>query len=500
MQNTLQVQDLVLSSRALEDRGVQHPPAVTKAVFTQNYKSTQSFSQARRYCSWKHRMPETWTTILGKKCWRTVSEETTRRSVAAWEWLQNGHPAALAAAQGLGSALFSRLVVPYTLLRCRSTADIKLCLGHASWAVLSWPTEILDTNIDGMVMCVVRAAPGDSQTQHGPSAPRAQFFHITDVSQWDEIPYEVAVVEHGIAMKQVKPPQPLLTAALLRPQKLSNDDLKRLCRFFGLASGASRAKLLEALATNVAGGDEEFVRQVLERDKRPSRRKATANLADDPLFEHCYEEMDVEDKEEFPEVRDAIKKKRVRRHVVQVRVRRATQKRVKQKARAKQQVARHRRGLAPPASGGQVGAVAPIEPPSGPAALLPPPPPPAPVQPASEDRIERAQPMVPRAPRAETWAQGRFTLARHVANGQFRAWTVTCRLHTADSQRCNKSLSIGSMPQDEAKRRIQEWCLKGVEVPDDPGGRFVHMAFEPRDLTPRSAEELQAVASALGPA
>ena len=88
---------------------------------------------------------------MGHRSWTSVSEETCKTSIAAWEWLQNGfRPDLLDAPFGLVKlelALFSRLLLPYTLIRENNRAaargEVLVCLGHASWAGLVWPTRQL---------------------------------------------------------------------------------------------------------------------------------------------------------------------------------------------------------------------------------------------------------------------------------------------------------------------------------------------------------------------
>ena len=70
----------------------------------------------------------------------------------------------------------------------------------------------------------------------------------------------------------------------------------------------------------------------------------------------------------------------------------------------------------------------------------------------------------------------RFVIARTHAEGEFKAVTVTCNLHRADGQRCNKSLSLGThFTEEEATRRIKEWCVAGMALNDEPGARRNHM-------------------------
>lgn len=74
-----------------------------------------------------------------------------------------------------------------------------------------------------------------------------------------------------------------------------------------------------------------------------------------------------------------------------------------------------------------------------------------------------------------------FVLAEVYSAGTMIAWSCRCLLHTADGGTCNKTLNMGTVftPQ-EAKRRIQQWCVDGLAMPDEAGGRATHMQLNPR--------------------
>ena len=85
-------------------------------------------------------------------------------------------------------------------------------------------------------------------------------------------------------------------------------------------------------------------------------------------------------------------------------------------------------------------------------------------------------------PRAMPWGRaiddGRpsFVIARAFDHGVFKAVTVTCNLHRVDGQRCNKSLSLGThFTEEEATRRIKEWCVAGMALKDEAGAMQTHM-------------------------
>jgi hypothetical protein len=80
---------------------------------------------------------------MGRKVWATVNETWSRKGIAAWVWLQEGHGRpCIHAGRGevsVDSALFSRLVGAEQLLLNLHSGRVVASLGHASWALLLWP-------------------------------------------------------------------------------------------------------------------------------------------------------------------------------------------------------------------------------------------------------------------------------------------------------------------------------------------------------------------------
>ena len=73
-------------------------------------------------------------------------------------------------------------------------------------------------------------------------------------------------------------------------------------------------------------------------------------------------------------------------------------------------------------------------------------------------------------------------------------------------ERCNKSLSFGpGMDPSDAKRRIMEWCIRGIAIPNALGGREVHMFdtdYNPRlfdAASVRTEQELDAIVTTVQP-
>ena len=90
-------------------------------------------------------------------------------------------------------------------------------------------------------------------------------------------------------------------------------------------------------------------------------------------------------------------------------------------------------------------------------------PPPAPMLEARREEMRRAL----RGDRAVPF--GRFyVLADVYRDGMLKSWSCRCFVHSS----CNKTLTMSAtIGNDEAKIRIMEWCVRGIDQPDTPGRR-----------------------------
>lgn len=309
---TARQQAVAVSTPVLSSRDIPHSAAVTKDWWVQHFKSTSSTGCRRKHYSVKHKMSKVWTKVMGPKTWPTVSETVSQKGVAAWQWLQVGYPRAraLAATQGrallgLDAALFSQLVLPEFIVESVDAQVLGASLGHASWAALFYPLEVVGVRENGW------------RTFRFRSTPATTFFdHVTDPTGWRVIPYRSEMDEHrGVVVEQIANPEPLLQAALRRSKCLSHDLLVFVAEFLRLDLGRdpSRHTLLRALAATQ--GDAQFAAGVIDEDEKPPT-VAVATLLGDPVFEAAYQEMPDDDKLEFPEVRREQARNRVRQHVL----------------------------------------------------------------------------------------------------------------------------------------------------------------------------------------
>ena len=114
-----------------------HRPGVSKQDFINHFKVLKPKAMASKYRSCKHKLPTSWSKILGKKQWPTLNEEWTHKAAAAWAWLHEylrrrraGNPVSL------GAARFTRLVPALQVVKCGDR--FWLSLGHHTWAFLGW--------------------------------------------------------------------------------------------------------------------------------------------------------------------------------------------------------------------------------------------------------------------------------------------------------------------------------------------------------------------------
>ena len=131
------LQHLVNTSGVFEARGVPHRPGVSKQDFINHFKVLKPKAMASKYRSCRHKLPTSWSKILGKKKWPTLNEEWANKAAAAWAWLHEYLRRRRAGnLVSLGAARFTRLVPALQVVQCGDR--FWLSLGHHTWAFLGW--------------------------------------------------------------------------------------------------------------------------------------------------------------------------------------------------------------------------------------------------------------------------------------------------------------------------------------------------------------------------
>ena len=114
-----------------------HRPGVNKKDFVNHFKVVKPKAMASKYRGCKHKLPTSWSKILGKKKWPTLNEEWTNKAAAALAWLHEYRRRRRAGnLVSLGAARFTRLVPALQVVQCGDR--FWLSLGHHTWAFLGW--------------------------------------------------------------------------------------------------------------------------------------------------------------------------------------------------------------------------------------------------------------------------------------------------------------------------------------------------------------------------
>ena len=289
-----------MRSKVFESRKISHPAAVTADVFCHKYKQTKFKSLAwQRNCA-RHKMSAQWTKIWAPRYWKPLTEEGNHKSQAAWAWLQQRMGGG-AVTTSLGSARFSKLVVPYVLVKRSSDAAVYASMGNASWAALGWPMNEAGADEDGLKCYAWQPEAG------------MVWFHVTDPSDWHVIPSLGVRGARGILSKQTAEPVPLLRYCLLHHSStIAYQELVSCVSHLSLAvaEGSTRVQLLAALNTH-------FGDVFVDEQKRPDAAEA---LVSDPLAEAVFGDMDATEQTEFPDVCHALMQKRQRERVAEWRM------------------------------------------------------------------------------------------------------------------------------------------------------------------------------------
>ena len=115
-------------------------------------------------------------------------------------------------------------------------------LGHASWAVLLYPLEVVRVGENGWRRFAFASTQGTATTF---------FEHVTDPRLWQVVPFRSEVDERrGVILGQTANPEPLLQASLRHCQCLGHDLLASVvavpCSYTGMLL---RPSLLSLVAT-----------------------------------------------------------------------------------------------------------------------------------------------------------------------------------------------------------------------------------------------------------
>ena len=137
----------------------------------------------------------------------------------------------------------------------------------------------------------------------GPNA-EGQWHHVLDVDAYVVVPCVEEMSNRSLYLRAVGVEEPLAKAALRQAKNLSFVDLERLATHYGLVPCANRKRMLEMLARHFGADDVDFIEQVITNDLSPD--KGVDLLAQDPFFEMAFDELEIENRQELGDVKQAL--------------------------------------------------------------------------------------------------------------------------------------------------------------------------------------------------
>ena len=283
------IQEILCRSSVLEARGINHAAKPTRDSFSAEFRATKWQPLTRKFYCQKHKMSPRWIQIAGRRSWKSLYEEGSHQSQAAWQWLLNR-----TADEALECALFSKLVQPFIIILKQDANGVEAAwasLGNACWAVLAWP--------------LVPASGGQHRYAFSPRCG-ATWIHITNPSAWRVAQVQGCMSSEGIVMDRLEEPMPLIryfATTFPDSAKLSFKDVVRIAVHLGIDNpgGNSRAEILKLICAHF--GDE-----YVPRKRTEQKQGLSASWLDAAVFE----DLDKTEQLEFKDIAKEISKNKDR--------------------------------------------------------------------------------------------------------------------------------------------------------------------------------------------
>ena len=327
------IQELTTHSRALESREIPHRCKVTRPVFLRSFPHTRDRKRKRRYQARLHKLPKTWSGMMARKNWATISEATIHKSVAAFQWVTHYCRCGLGS-QGvrLQHGKFSKFAMELRIMMQVNENDellyLGFSLGSAEWGALFWP------------LCEFEASDGCKCYYLDP-AGEAQWIFVLQPSEWHVLTHKVLLEDGRIYFLPLERVPLLkcyfedvqcLKGMTIADMSLLNEALKLPLEDFNPKT-MKRDGLLHALLDKIGDNDDAWIATVKEALQKPPKQKVIG----DALDEYLLSEMALPDQRDFKEVADEVEtRKKIGWSVVEQRWREANGKKPgKPKAKAK---------------------------------------------------------------------------------------------------------------------------------------------------------------------
>jgi hypothetical protein len=86
-QRAARIQDKIIHSKILEQRGIPHYAALNKQMFVRDFAAASASYGVMPHDPKRHLLSKKWSQLFKPKQWGTITEETLRLTAAAWQWL-----------------------------------------------------------------------------------------------------------------------------------------------------------------------------------------------------------------------------------------------------------------------------------------------------------------------------------------------------------------------------------------------------------------------------
>jgi hypothetical protein len=86
LQRAARIQDKIIHSKILENRGIPHYAALNKQLFVRDFSAASATYGLTPHDPKRHMLSKKWSQLFKPKQWGTITEETLRLSAAAWQW------------------------------------------------------------------------------------------------------------------------------------------------------------------------------------------------------------------------------------------------------------------------------------------------------------------------------------------------------------------------------------------------------------------------------
>lgn len=255
-------------------------------------------SSVRRCFARNHKLPESWSTVMGRKQWSTISEEVLHRGFAALAFLR-AYTSERMGEQGLRLAegRLSKFAVQLQFLQQVDTGYVGFCLGNAClmWPVLEFHDE--DSGFTGYYL----SPTGE-----------AHWKFLVNPMDWMVVSASAQVFNDQIFMV-MKSKETLLRfffADVSLHKNVTVADLQILGGFFKLdveeTKRLKRVDLIHKLVDVIGGRDVDFINAIKSDMQKPEKPQKQIG---DELDELILGELPAEDQDDFKLVAQVIESK-----------------------------------------------------------------------------------------------------------------------------------------------------------------------------------------------